>query len=203
MTIKAAVKQQSIKTLSNEKTDSLKYYRIKYACIHGGRLYNNRSTGKRKSSTFLKSCAFHINVSLSSDRNFLEIVSMNETHNHDVDAETHQMYPKNRKLSTEELIYAQDMMALDVNKKKLQHQLANETGKSIILKDLSNIAVAAKRSNTRNDLSACLDNLRRQHGCTVDVLRDENDNFCGLFAQDQKMRDTLASFPEILFLDAT
>ena len=73
MTIKAAVKQQSIKTLSNEKTDSLKYYRIKYACIHGGRSYNNRSTGKRKSSTFLKSCAFHINVSLFSDRNFLEM----------------------------------------------------------------------------------------------------------------------------------
>ena len=45
--------------------------------------------------------------------------------------------------------------------------------------------------------------LREKHNCSVDILADENDTFCGLFVQDAEMRETFAAFPEILFLDAT
>ena len=76
---------------------------------------------------------------------------LNETH--EVDARTHQFYPKFRKLSEEQILYTEEMMSLNVNKKKLQHQLATETGKCVLLKNVSNISVAAKRkiSGSRNE----------------------------------------------------
>ena len=91
------------------------------------------------------------------------------------------------------------------NKKKLQQQLANDTGKKVLLKDLSNISGAYKRQNlSRNDLDKCVDELRNVHNCSVDICTTvEGNDFCGLFVQDQDMRDTFAAFPEIIFLDAT
>ena len=59
-TIDAAIKQKSLSqdSISAEKRTSLKYYMIKYTCIHGGRAYRNRSTGKRSSSTFWRIVLF-------------------------------------------------------------------------------------------------------------------------------------------------
>ena len=94
---------------------------------------------------------------------------------------------------------------MGVNKKKLQQQLSTETGKAVVMKDLSNIALSAKRERhgTRNDLSKCVDMLRTKYNCTVDISTDEEDNFCGLFIQDREMTETFQAFPEIIFLDAT
>ena len=70
---------------------------------------------------------------------------------------------------------------MNVNKKKLQQQLKEDTGKHVLLKDLSNIAVAAKKKNhaTRNNLDACVKELRQKYNCTVDILANENKDFCG------------------------
>ena len=94
---------------------------------------------------------------------------------------------------------------MNVNKKKLQHQLQSETGKSVLLKDLTNIMTMAKQRDgtTRNDLDACVDELRRVHNCEVDICASQENDFYGLFAQDSKMKQTFSAFPEIFFLDAT
>ena len=94
---------------------------------------------------------------------------------------------------------------MGVNKKKLQLQLSTDTGKSVIMKDISNIALAAKRERhgTKNNLSKCVDMLRITYNCTVDISTDDDDNFCGLFIQDREMQETFGAFPEIIFLDAT
>ena len=60
-----------------------------------------------------------------------------------------------------------------------------------------------KKHTTKNDLNECVAFLRSKHNCSVDILADENDIFCGIFIQDPEMRETFAAFPEILFLDAT
>lgn len=39
--------------------------------------------------------------------------------------------------------------------------------------------------------------------CTVDINADHADNFIGLFFQDTRMKKDFASYPEILFVDAT
>ena len=72
------------------------------------------------------------------------------------------------------------------------------------MRDLTNIAVAAKRRiSTRNDLNMCVDNLRNLYSCNVDICTSEENEFCGIFVQDMDMRATFAAFPEILFVDAT
>ena len=56
---------------------------------------------------------------------------------------------------------------------------------------------------TRNDLDASIDELRRVHRCIVDVCTSQENEFCGLFVQDSKMKRTLPALPEIIFFDAT
>ena len=125
--------------------------------------------------------------------------------NHDVGEESYQYYPKVRKLDSDQREYAENMLCMGANNKKLQQQLSLETGKSVLLKDLSNIALSAKRKHhaTKNDLSQCVDMLRKNYNCSIDISTDENDTFCGLFVQDKEMRETFAAYPEILFMDAT
>lgn len=40
-------------------------------------------------------------------------------------------------------------------------------------------------------------------GATVEVFADEENNFKGLFFQDQQMLDAFHAYPEIVFIDAT
>ena len=128
-----------------------------------------------------------------------------DEHNHPTTAETFKFYPSQRRLSSDQRSYAQKQLEMNCNKKKLQHELEADTGKPVLLKDLSNIMTTAKKleGGTRNDLDACVDELRRVHKCEVDICKTQEGNFCGIFIQDQKMKQTFSAFPEILFLDAT
>ena len=40
-------------------------------------------------------------------------------------------------------------------------------------------------------------------GCTVEVYPDSENNFLGLFFQDNYMKEDFQSYPEIIFIDAT
>ena len=207
-TIDSAIKRKTISAEKFSSTDAkarLKYYEIRYACIHGGRTHKSVSTGKRKVRTFRSDCPFSMNMGLSQDGNSLVVRSLNDQHNHVISKETHQFYPGVRRLSDDQRSYAEKQLDMNVNKKKLQHQLESDTGKCVLLKDLSNIMTMAKRrkGGTRNDLDTCVEELRRAHGCVVDICTSDEGDFYGLYVQDRKMKQTFAAFPEILFLDAT
>ena len=58
---------------------------------------------------------------------------------------------------------------MKANKKMIQQQLCHETGKVILLKDLSNIITANKSGKSRNDLNS-----------TVTLLMDTYDMFDAL-----------------------
>ena len=205
-TLKSAVsKKRLAKNIPEEKVKLLHYSEVKYACIHGGRKHTNRGTGKRKTSTFKKNCPCFVSFRLDEIGENLIVTNVNMEHaNHEINEQLYQFYPKVRKLSDDDKLYAERMLAMKVNKKLLQHELKNDTGKRVSLRDLTNIAVAAKqRSGTRNDLNTCVDLLRNDYHCNVDICTSEDNEFCGIFVQDVDMRDTFAAFPEILFVDAT
>ena len=205
-TLKSAVKQKKISEERAQK-ENLLYYEVKYACIHGGRkTYTPRGEGKRKTATFQCGCPFLIALRLSEDGQCLIVKEVVDRHeNHSTDIEEYNYLPKSRKLSDAEVSYVTDMISLGANKKKLQQQIFGATGKHVILKDLSNIQSKLKREkhSTKNDLSACVDQLRNTYSCTVDICTDAKDTFGGLFVQDERMRRAVAGFPEIVFLDAT
>ena len=205
-TLEGATSVKKISTERGTKNPSLKYYELKYTCNHGGKLHKPLGRGKRATNTFKQACPFNISLRLSRDGMHLVVTGVHLHHeNHDIGYENYRFYPKVRKLDADETKYAENMLNMGANNKKLQHQLVQETGKSVTLKDLRNISQRAKlkKHTTKNDLNECIGLLRNKHNCSVNILKDQNETFCGLFVQDREMRETFAAFPEILFLDAT
>ena len=59
------------------------------------------------------------------------------------------------------------MLSLKANKKLVQDNLTKTTGKTVLLKDLSNIVAKMKSGNSRNDLQECVKNLTDTYGKLV------------------------------------
>lgn len=53
---------------------------------------------------------------------------------------------------------------MNANKKMVQSQLSCETGKVILLKDLSNLATLAKKGVSRNNIENVVTTLRDEYG---------------------------------------
>ena len=195
--------RRTVREIPEEKAKLL-YYSV-LSCIHGGRKHIQRGSGQRKTSTFKKNCPCSVSFRLDEEGSNLVVTKANMEHaNHEMNENLYQFYPKVRKLSDEEKTHAEQILAIHANKKLLQQQMKKDTGKRVSLGDLTNINAAAKRRNTtRNDLNACVDELRNVYHCHVDICTSDDDEFCGIFVQDTDMRDTFAAFPEILFVDAT
>ena len=51
--------------------------------------------------------------------------------------------------------------------KMVQQQLCQETGNIVLLKDLSNIAITAKKGESRNDLDATVQVLMEKYGMRI------------------------------------
>ncbi|CAG5075431.1 Protein of unknown function, partial [Cotesia congregata] len=62
--------------------ENLKYYFLKYNCIHGGRNFKPAGRGERSSSTFQKECpaTFHVNVSDDGKRLFISRMDLHHNH---------------------------------------------------------------------------------------------------------------------------
>ena len=206
-TLGAAVRQKRITEDRGVKNGALKYYQIKYACIFGGRdNYKARGQGSRKTKTFQCGCPYSIELLLTDDGYHLEIKSFNREHkNHKDDGQGYAYLPKSRKLNEEDRAHVTGLIAIGANKKLIQKQMSTSTGKSITMKDLSNIENRYKnnRHQTKNDIAYCVEKLRNEHKCYVDLSVDSEDTFCVFFAQDELMRSTFEVYPEIIFLDAT
>ena len=75
--------------------------------------------------------------------------------------------PHERKLTETEEREAQKLLGLRANKKMVQNRLASQTGKVILLRDLSNVAKKLKSSETRNDLQECVRRLTNVYGMLI------------------------------------
>ena len=59
-----------------------------------------------------------------------------------------------------------NLLQMNANK-MIQSQLSQETGKVILLKDLTNIAAEAKQGNSRNSVDAVIHNLMEKYGLYI------------------------------------
>ncbi|KAF5293516.1 hypothetical protein FQA39_LY03001 [Lamprigera yunnana] len=143
------------KTVQDKELD-LKYYYIKYACIHGGQPFrpkNKQSSIKNcrnHDGTYKQDCNASITVGLK-DR-MLVIKNILNNHNHEIPtSEIFRQLPKQRRLSNDNKSNVKKLMRLKVNKKLLQAHLIQQTGNSILLKDLSNIYMSHSSDDISNN----------------------------------------------------
>ena len=59
------------------------------------------------------------------------------------------------------------LLEMKANKKLIQKQLTEETGKIILLKDLTNISTSMKEGKSRNDLDSTIGLLQDKYGMYV------------------------------------
>ncbi|XP_065684323.1 uncharacterized protein LOC136096699 [Hydra vulgaris] len=164
-TINAA--RKSIPKRASIMAPQIKYSFIKYCCIHGGQKFKYKGFGKRQTSTYKKDCPFYLHFKASEDGQALILQEFNNTHNHEVSEIFYKHLPNQRRLPDYAIAKAETLLGLKANKKLLQRELLNETGKMITLRDLSNIAASAHKSDTRNDLTAFITTLKEKYSKKV------------------------------------
>lgn len=92
---------------------------------------------------------------------------------------------------------AKHMLKLGGNKKLLQAEISL-LDKRVTLKDLHNLNTEQEEDSLKSRLSYLL----KKESSTVEILKNDDNVFLGLFYQDQNMKDTFTSYPEVLFVDA-
>ena len=134
---------------------SLKYYSLLLYCKFGGRP-NASKERTRKTKSFRQGCPFEVYLSLSSDGQALEVMRVNEGHNHALTKQLYAHLPRQRAVSQEVRKDIKDALNLKANKKLLQHKLEQKSGKKITLKDISNIQQRTPSENDQNNLESLL-----------------------------------------------
>ena len=64
----------------------------------------------------------------------------------------------------EEKLKAAKLLEMKANKKIVQQHLLQETGKLVLLRDITNIAVSVKMLKSKNDLDATVKMLMNKYG---------------------------------------
>ncbi|XP_047146768.1 uncharacterized protein LOC124819321 [Hydra vulgaris] len=195
--------RKSIPKRASIMAPQINYSFIKYCCIHGGQKFKYKGFGKRQTSTYKKDCPFYLYFKASDDGQALIWQELNNTHNHEVSEIFYKHLPNQRRLPDYAIAKAETLLGLKANKKLLQRELLNETGKMLTLRDLSNIAASAHNSDTQNDLTAFITTLKEKYNANVEVLTDADNNLQGLFFQDFFMHSAYNAYPEFLCMDAT
>ena len=72
--------------------------------------------------------------------------------------------PQQRKLPEAAIAKAARLLSLEANKALVQAELAEETGKVITRKDLTNVASRSKQGVSRNSLTTFVDTLKDKYG---------------------------------------
>ena len=181
---------------------ALKYYALLLSCKFGGEP-RKRTDRIRKTKTFRQGCPFEISIRLAADGQSLEVNRIKELHNHELAKELYERLPRQRAVSEEDKIEMENAIKLKANSKLLRQKIEQSTGKKVTLKDIANMKQKTRQDFNRNDLDSVINYLRQQKGSTAEVIINQENNFEGLFFQDEYMRQMYSKFPELLLVDAT
>ena len=149
----------------------------------------------------------HLKVQIFKRWPVFYVVSLVTDHNHEVTAEEFQLYPSQRSLDKESTQQVAELCKMQANRKLIRENIAEKTGKNLVMKDIHNIAGRVKyASSTRQSTSEAKDLVKwmkednPQLETEFIVLDGE---MVGLFIQDPQMKSSFHRFPEVLMVDAT
>ncbi|KAJ8264587.1 hypothetical protein GJAV_G00151020 [Gymnothorax javanicus] len=161
----------------------IKFTEIEVRCIHGGKRFVSRSSGKKPNQlTFQQNCPFLMIVKATDDGQQLEVKSMESHHNHGVSKALFDHLPQSRKLSSPAKRKAIEHLQMKANWSILQNHLMQQKEKVVLLKDLHNLANAQKKPGG-DDFNTLLEEMKKDKGAVSEVLVDENDVLVGIYYQ--------------------
>jgi hypothetical protein len=177
---------------------ALKYEKVKFCCIYRGQKFRPSGSEQKDTRTFKKEqlCPAHVALRVTVDGRDLEVRSVSETHNHDRSMLQFQYLPHQRRLSGKNKESVEELLALRANKKLVKQKLEQETGKVLTLKDLCNID--QKSGKKSENLDECVDVFRNRYNAEVNILKDGENNFKGMYIKSSNMKNTLKAYPEFL-----
>ena len=136
----------------------------------------------------------------------LEINSLDEQHNHETSKELFRNLPQQRKFNEGEKENICEMLNMKANKKIIQSNVMQATGKVVLMKDINNLKVTNNNQNDLTTLQKAVNELTKTNGAFVKLQTNnmtENPELTGLFYQDERMRQVFAEYPKFLCVDAT
>lgn len=139
---------------------------------------------------------------------------IHEVHeNHQLNAQTYMHYQENVRLSAEEKENAGTSLAADGKKFKIKDQIMAKRKESgnhspVLLKALHNQQTATRLQKEKlipgeNILEKLLTSMLEVPGAKVRVLKDENEELCCIYYQDERMASIFDEYPELVLYDAT
>jgi len=134
-------------------------------------------------------CKAELKFRASADGQHLELRSMNEIHNHEINETVFRNLFQQRRLDKDAKENVQSLLSVRANKKMIQTRVMEETGKVVKLKDIHNIKATNKSPNSdMTMLQAGVENFSQSPGAFVKIVTNEQNEMRGLFFQDSRMR---------------
>ena len=132
------------------------------------------------------------------------MLRVNEVHNHVTSKIIYEHLPGQRASRLQQSVNnIAEAIKLQANPKLVQQKVEQTTGRKVTLKDTSNIKQRSKQNLKNNNLEDVGQHLKNQPGSITEVIIDKDNNFKGIFYQNQYMQNLFAKFPEMILVDAT
>lgn len=135
-------------------SSDLIYYSLRLACVFGGQKFSTRGQGKRSCQTLRSDCPAYITLRASKCGQKLEVISLCNTHNHELSEKLNKSLAKNRKLSPEMKEEVLLLLATNVTRSFIIEYIKIKTGKELTKKDLFNMAATSRRKEQKVESQA-------------------------------------------------
>ncbi|XP_078272023.1 zinc finger SWIM domain-containing protein 1-like [Rhinoraja longicauda] len=201
------IKAQRRRAPKRPMNDALNFAEIDYACIHGGKLFKTKGSGKRTiQRTNKMKCPCVIKVRLSADGNKFVVKEMNESHNHTVPQEEEERLRHQRHFVTALRVDPTSIVSLRSNGAGVQVQLGEVAGKVLADEDAHSPTRKEKWDEfktNKTDLEMMVPTLAAVKDGTVVVVVNKANVLQAIYYQDGRMKQTFERFPEVLLVGAT
>ncbi|XP_067834789.1 zinc finger SWIM domain-containing protein 1-like isoform X2 [Heptranchias perlo] len=185
--------------------DALKFAEIDYACIHGGKLFKTKGSGKRPiQRTNKMKCPCVIKLRLTADGDKFVVKEMNESHNHTVQQAEQERLPPQRRPDKAVREEAPSVLSLQTNRADAREHLGNVADQ--VTQREENVPRKDKWSAYkihRTDLEQMVPALAAVKDGTVVVVVSKANVLQAIYFQDSSMKQTFEKFPEVVLMDAT
>ncbi|XP_043533844.1 zinc finger SWIM domain-containing protein 1-like isoform X2 [Chiloscyllium plagiosum] len=173
--------------------DALRFAEIDYACIHGGKLFRAKGTGKRTNQRTNKTkCPCVIKVRLSPDGDKFVVKEMIESHNHTVQETERERFPRQRRFDS----------AVQRSRADIKENVGVAAQQGIPRDDTCREKGSPCKTN-RTDLEKMVPPLAAVKDATVVVVVSKANVLQAIYFQDNSMKRTFERFPEVLLMDVT